>query len=83
MEFYLVFLVFYVHLVHIFPPNFSVRRHGIQAVGGLLLLIFVKRMSSHNGVFCSFGVKGSASFAVVLVLCFIQKLVLVIIPEVC
>ena len=56
---------------------------GIQAVGGLILLIFVKRMSSHNGVFCSFGVNGSASFAAVLVLYFIQKLVLVIIPEVC
>ena len=36
MEFYLVFSVFYVHLVHIFPPNFSVRRHGIQEVGGLI-----------------------------------------------
>ena len=39
MEFYLVFSVFYVHLVHIFPPNFRVRRHGIQEVSGLMLLI--------------------------------------------
>ena len=41
MEFYLVFSVFYVHLVHIFPPNFSVRRDGIQYVGGLVLPIQV------------------------------------------
>ena len=39
MEFYLVFLVFYVHLVHIFPPNFSVRRDGIQEVSGSIPLI--------------------------------------------
>ena len=39
MEFYLGFLVFYVHLVHIFPPNFSVRRHGIQEVSGSIPLI--------------------------------------------
>lgn len=38
MEFYLGFLVFYVHLVHIFPPNFSVRRHGIQEVSGSNML---------------------------------------------
>ena len=42
MEFYLVFLVFYVHLVHIFPPNFSVRRHGIQEVSGSIPLISTK-----------------------------------------
>ena len=39
MEFYLVFYVFYVYLVHIFPPSFSVRRHGIQEVSGSIPLI--------------------------------------------
>ena len=44
MEFYLVFSVFYVHLVHIFPPNFSVRRHGIQEVSGSIPLISTKKV---------------------------------------
>ena len=41
MEFYLVFSVFYVHLVHIFPPNFGMRRHGIQEVSGSICLILL------------------------------------------
>ena len=48
MEFYLVFSVFYVHLVHIFPPNFSVRRHGIQEVSGLFSLIPAKPLKPSN-----------------------------------
>ena len=42
MDFYLVFYVFYVYLVHIFPPSFSVRRHGIQEVSGSFLIISAK-----------------------------------------
>ena len=53
MEFYLGFLVFYVHLVHIFPPNFSVRRHGIQEVSGSIPLISTKSLENHwfSGLF--------------------------------
>ena len=51
MEFYLVFSVFYVHLVHIFPPNFSVRRHGIQEVGGLFFPIAKSLISNEIRLF--------------------------------
>ena len=46
MEFCLVFCVFYVYLVHIFPPSFSVRRHGIQEISGSIPLISTKRQTA-------------------------------------
>ena len=65
MEFYLGFLVFYVHLVHIFPPNFSVRRHGIQEVSGSIPLISTQkyRKSTKNRGF-------TVLFALLIFCCF-------------